>query len=56
MRKGMFPALFVPADGAAAPSCMRACTGRMVVEAQRQSLAGRMARRVVAVVLRESGF
>ncbi len=56
MRKGMFPALFVPADGAAAPPCMRACTGRMVVEAQRQSLAGRMARRVVAVVLRESGF
>ncbi len=56
MRKGMFPALFVPAAEDTEPACRRACTGRMVVEAQRQSLAGRMARRAVAVLLRESGF
>ncbi len=54
-RKGMFPVLFAPQDGEA-PSCPHACRGRVVAEAQRESLAGRMARRFVSVVLRESGF
>ncbi len=55
-RRGVFPARFVRADGAGAGPCRVACTGRMVVEAARESLAGRMARRFVAVILRESGF
>ena len=54
-RKGMFPALFAPRAGEA-PSCVHACRGRVVAEAARESLAGRMARRFVSVLLRESGF
>lgn len=36
--------------------CTVACRGRVVVEARAESLAGRLARRVVSVILRESGF
>ena len=36
--------------------CTVACRGRVVVEARAESLAGRLARRVVSIFLRESGF
>ena len=39
-----------------ASPCTQACRGRVVVQAAPESLAGRMARRVVAIFLRESGF
>ncbi len=39
-----------------ASPCTVACRGRVVVQARAESLAGRLARRVVAVFLRESGF
>ncbi len=56
-RQGVFPARFVLAEGGGADApCARACTGRIVAQGERRSLAGRMARRAVAVILRESGF
>ncbi len=55
-RKGMLPVLFRPADGAVEGACEKACTGVVTAAGRRESLAGRMARRVVAVLLRESGF
>lgn len=54
-RKGMFPVLLSPQD-AGAPPCLVACTGTVLVTAERRSIAGRMARRIAAVLLRESGF
>ncbi len=56
-RTGMFPVRLISADGeAGAAPCAHACRGVVKVEAARESLAGRFFRRVVAVVLRESGF
>ena len=54
-RRGMFPVLLVP-QGTDAPPCLVACTGTVLVMAERRSIAGRMARRIAAVLLRESGF
>ena len=41
---------------ALAVPCTVACRGRVVVEARAESIAGRLARRVVSIFLRESGF
>ncbi len=59
--KGMFPVRFLmrrndAEEGGAERLCPMTCTGRIIVEARRESLAGRMARRVLSVLLRESGF
>ncbi len=59
--KGMFPVRFHMRRDAGDRSekehlCPMACTGRIVVEARPESLAGRMIRRVLSVLLRESGF
>ncbi len=62
--KGMFPVLFLMRRGGEGDKnrarenrpCPMTCTGRVVVEARRESLAGRIARRVLSVLLRESGF
>jgi len=59
--KGMFPVRFLMRrdgadEGGANQLCPMTCTGRIVVEARRESLAGRIARRVLSVLLRESGF
>ncbi len=59
--KGMFPVRFLmrrdgKETGVMKRLCPMTCTGRIVVEARRESLAGRIARRVLSVLLRESGF
>lgn len=59
--KGMFPVRFLARrDGVREKEverlCPMTCTGRIMVEARRESLAGRIARRVLSVLLRESGF
>ena len=59
--KGMFSVRFVirpdgREKGRGERLCPMTCTGRIVVEARRESLAGRIARRVLSVLLRESGF
>ena len=61
MLKGMFPVrLLTRREGKEGGDrdriCPMTCTGRVVVEARRESLAGRIARRILSVLLRESGF
>ena len=69
-RVGMFPLRLAPVDSAGRKTprsrqggatgegvpCSFSCRGRVVVSARAESLAGRLARRVVSIFLRESGF